>query len=54
MAEYVAAQSGQTKKRILSMMREGTSVSSEKAKAMGLIHEVCECSIPQDARSWQV
>jgi ATP-dependent Clp protease protease subunit len=54
MAEYVAAQSGQKKETILKMMREGTSVSSADAKVMGLIHDVCECSIPQDARSWQV
>jgi ATP-dependent protease ClpP protease subunit len=54
MAEYVAVQSGQKKETILKMMREGTSVSSADAKAMGLIHDVCECSIPQDARSWQV
>lgn len=54
MAEYVASQSGQKKETILDMMHAGTSVSSAEAKALGLIHEICECSIPQDARSWQV
>ncbi len=54
MADYVADRSGQKKETILNMMREGTSVSSADAKKLGLIHDVCECSIPQDARSWQV
>lgn len=54
MADFVAAQSGQKKEAILDMMRAGTSVSSADAKSLGLIHDVCECSIPQDARSWQV
>jgi ATP-dependent Clp protease, protease subunit len=54
MADFVAAQSGLKKKKVLDMMHAGTSVSSEEAKTMGLIHDVCECSIPQDARSYQV
>jgi ATP-dependent Clp protease protease subunit len=54
MAEFVASQSGQKKETILNMMRAGTSVSPDRAKALGLIHDVCECSIPQDARSYQV
>jgi ATP-dependent protease ClpP protease subunit len=53
MAEYVANRSGQMKEKILSMMREGTTVLPEQAKELGLIHDVCECSIPQDARSYQ-
>ncbi len=54
MVDYVASRSGQKKETILNMMREGTSVSSADAKTLGLIHDVCECSIPQDARSYQV
>ena len=54
MADYVADRSGQKKETILDMMREGTTVLPDQAKALGLIHDVCECSIPQDARSYQV
>jgi ATP-dependent Clp protease, protease subunit len=54
MAEFVSDQSELEKSEVLKMMREGTSVLSTEAKAMGLIHDVEECSIPQDARSWQV
>jgi ATP-dependent protease ClpP protease subunit len=54
MVEYVADRSGQKKETILNMMREGTTVSPVQAKALGLIHDVEECSIPQDARSYQV
>jgi len=54
MAQYVADRSGQEKETILNMMREGTTILPELAKELGLIHDVCECSIPQDARSYQV
>jgi ATP-dependent protease ClpP protease subunit len=54
MVEYVASRSGQKQETILRMMREGTTVLPDRAKALGLIHDVEECSIPQDARSYQV
>jgi ATP-dependent Clp protease protease subunit len=54
MTSYVADRSGQTKETILRMMQEGTTVLPERAKELGLIHDVEECSIPQGARSYQV
>lgn len=54
MAEVVSQGTDLSKEDVLRMMREGTSVRPNEAKAMGLIHGIEDCSIPADARSQQV
>jgi ATP-dependent protease ClpP protease subunit len=54
MAVTVSGRSGIPKNDVLKMMREGTTVTPERAKELGLIHEIEEHTIPQSARTWQV
>ena len=54
MADLVVERSGMEKSEVLKLMREGTSIRPQRALELGLIHEIEEHSIPQNARSWQV
>jgi ATP-dependent protease ClpP protease subunit len=43
-----------TKERVTEMMMAGTTLTPQEARECGLVHDIVEATIPQDARWWQV
>lgn len=54
MADLVAKNTKLQSSDVLKMMREGTIINPTEAKKLGIIHDIDDYKIPQDARSWQV
>jgi ATP-dependent protease ClpP protease subunit len=54
MARCIEDETGILKEQAMKMMREGTTVSPEEAKSLGLIDEIEDSRLPATARSWQV
>jgi ATP-dependent protease ClpP protease subunit len=54
MAQCIENETGILKDQAMKMMREGTTVSPNEAKALRLIDEIEESPLPATARSWQV
>lgn len=53
MAEIVAEHSSLKPTEVLEMMRNGTSLSSQEALDMKVVHAIEETSLPMGSRTWQ-
>ena len=43
-----------TRDKVVELIQTGTTLNSQQAKDVGLIHDIIEPAIPADARWWQV
>ena len=55
-AEAIAEGTGGhlTRDKVIEMIQAGTTLTSQQAKDVGLIHDIIEPAIPAGARWWQV
>lgn len=54
MSELVSAKTTMSPQKVVELMRDGTLLTPEEAKKLGLVDDIREHSIPQNARWGQV